>query len=353
MTKTIDDIYGEMLEVFAQESGYLPASSCDLAVRLYAAAAQIQSLLIQAQWVLDQSFPQTAQGEYLDRLAALRGISRSIATCATGNLRFGVSSAIGGDLSIAAGTTCMTPDGIRFATTDNAVLSAGSLYVDVPAMALEPGKSGNVAAGTITIMAAMPAGIRACTNPQPFSGGDDAEDDNSLRQRVLDSFIRLPNGANAAYYEQTALSFPGVAAAKAVGRPRGIGTVDVYIATDAGLPDEELLDAIRSYLQERREISVDLQVLAPAEQTVDIQAAVKCAQGCTFSEAKAQVEASLRAMFTGSLLGREVTLASLGDLLYHLECIDNYRFSAPAADIPASATVLPRLGTLTITEWEA
>lgn len=62
MTKTIDDIYGEMLEVFAQESGYLPASSCDLAVRLYAAAAQIQSLLIQAQWVLDQSFPQTAQG---------------------------------------------------------------------------------------------------------------------------------------------------------------------------------------------------------------------------------------------------------------------------------------------------
>lgn len=156
MTKTIDDIYGEMLEVFAQESGYLPASSCDLAVRLYAAAAQIQSLLIQAQWVLDQSFPQTAQGEYLDRLAALRGISRSIATCATGNLRFGISSAIGGDLSIAAGTTCMTPDGIRFATTDNAVLSAGSLYVDVPAMALEPGKSGNVAAGTITIMRPCP-----------------------------------------------------------------------------------------------------------------------------------------------------------------------------------------------------
>ena len=144
MTKTIDDIYGEMLEVFAQESGYLPASSCDLAVRLYAAAAQIQSLLIQAQWVLDQSFPQTAQGEYLDRLAALRGISRSIATCATGNLRFGVSSAIGGDLSIAAGTTCMTPDGIRFATTDNAVLSAGSLYVDVPAMALAVAQSSAV-----------------------------------------------------------------------------------------------------------------------------------------------------------------------------------------------------------------
>lgn len=352
MIKSIDDIYGEMLEVFAEKSGYLPASSCDLAARLYAAAAQIQSLLLQAQWILDQSFPQTAQGEYLDRLAALRGIQRSIATCATGMIRFGVSSAISGDLSIPSGTTCMTSDGIRFATTDNAILSSGNLYVDAPAMALEPGKAGNVAAGAITIMAAMPAGIRACTNPEPFNGGDDAESDDSLRLRLLDSFIRLPNGANAAYYEQAAMSFPGVAAAKAIGRPRGIGTVDVYVATDAGLPDEELLEAVGNFLQERREISVELQVLPPQEQAVDIQVAVKCASGHTFSEAQAQVDAALRAMFTGSLLGREVTLASLGDLLYHLDSIDNYHFSAPAADIPASPTVLPRLGTLTVTEWE-
>lgn len=353
MTKTIDEIYGEMLEVFARESGYLPASSCDLAARLRAAAAQIQGLLIQAQWVLDQSFPQTAQGEYLERLAALRGISRSIATCATGALRFGVSNAVSGDLSIPSGTVCMTPGGIRFATTDNAVLPAGSLYVDVPAMALEPGKAGNVAAGTVTIMAAMPAGIRACTNPQPFSGGDDAEDDASLRLRLLDSFIRLPNGANAAYYEQAAMSFPSVAAARAIGRPRGVGSVDVYIATDAGLPDEELLEEVDSYLQERREISVDLQVLAPEELTVNIQVALKCAQGQDFEDVQTRAEAALRSAFTGALLGREVTLAALGDILFHLEGVDNYRFSAPAADIPAAPTVLPRLGTLTITEWEA
>ena len=115
MSKTIDEIYGEMLAVFAEASGYLPSASCDLAARLYAAAAQIHALLLQAQWVLEQGFPQTAQGEYLERLAALRGISRSVATCATGFLRFGVSSAISGDLSVKSGTTCMTDTGIRFA----------------------------------------------------------------------------------------------------------------------------------------------------------------------------------------------------------------------------------------------
>ena len=353
MSKTIDEIYGEMLTIFAQASGYLPSASCDLAARLYAAAAQIHGLLLQAQWVLAQSFPQTAQGEYLERLAALRGIRRSVATCATGSLRFGVSDAVSGDLTIRSGTTCMTDTGIRFATTEDAVLTAGALYVDVPAMALEPGRAGNVAANTVTIMAAMPTGIKACTNPAAFSGGDDAEDDESLRARLLDSFIRLPNGANAAYYEQTALSFPGVAAARAVGRPRGVGSVDVYVATDAGIPDEELLEAIDAYLQARREISVDLQVLSPEEESVTVTVALKAAQGYTFDEAKAQADDALRGAFTGSRLGRGVTLAELGDLLYHLEGVENYRFTAPTADVAASPTVLPRLGTLTISEWGA
>ena len=353
MSKTIDEIYGEMLTIFAQASGYLPSASCDLAARLYAAAAQIHSLLLQAQWVLAQSFPQTAQGEYLERLAALRGIRRSVATCATGSLRFGVSDAVSGDLTICSGTTCMTDTGIRFATTEDAVLTAGTLYVDVSAMALEPGRAGNVAANTVTIMAAMPTGIKACTNPAAFSGGDDAEDDESLRARLLDSFIRLPNGANAAYYEQTALSFPGVAAARAVGRPRGVGSVDVYVATDAGIPDEELLEAIGAYLQARREISVDLQVLSPEEESVTVTVALKAAQGYTFDEAKAQADDALRGAFTGSRLGRGVTLAELGDLLYHLEGVENYRFTAPTADVAASPTVLPRLGTLTISEWGA
>ena len=67
-----------------------------------------------------------------------------------------------------------------------------------------------------------------------------------------------------------ALSYTGVAAAKAVGRPRGVGSVDLYVATDAGIPEAELLTAIESYLEEKREISVDLRVLAPTPAAVDI-----------------------------------------------------------------------------------
>lgn len=218
-------------------------------------------------------------------------------------------------------------------------------------MALEPGKAGNVAANTVTIMAAMPVGIKACTNPEAFSGGDDAESDEALRQRLLDSYRRLPNGANAAYYEQTALSRTGVAAAVAVGRPRGVGSVDLYIATDAGLPDEVLLSEVDAYLQEKREISVDLRVLAPTVHTLDVSVAIQPAPGFTFAEAKASADAALRAAFTGAMLGKGVTLAFLGNLLYELESVQNYVFASPAADLEASPTILPRLGRVTITAW--
>lgn len=352
MEKTIDTIYEEMLAAFGEASGYLPSASCDLAARLYAAAAQIQGLYLQAQWLLDQSFPQTAKGEYLERHAQLRGLSRSVATCATGVLRFGLSASIGSDLTVKSGTVCMTGNGIRFATTDNVVLRAGQMYVDAPAVALEPGRAGNVAANTVTIMAAMPVGIKACTNPEAFSGGDDPESDEDLRQRLLDSYRRLPNGANAAYYEQTALSRTGVAAAAAVGRPRGVGSVDLYIATDAGLPDEVLLAEVGEYLQERREISVDLQVLAPSLHTVNISVAIQPAAGFTFEEAATSVDSALREVFTGAMLGKGVTLAFLGNLLYELESIQNYAFSAPTADLEASPTVLPCLGQVTINPWE-
>ena len=43
-------------------------------------------------------------------------------------------------------------------------------------------------------------------------------------------------------------------------------------------------------------------------------------------------------------------LAELGNRLYDLEGVENYRFTAPAEDIPADSTVLPVLGTLEVTE---
>ena len=106
--KNIEEIYQELLAAFAERAGFTPEEGCDLAVRLWAAAAQLQALGIQADWVLDQSFPQTARGIYLDYHGTMRGVSRTPATKAVGTLRFSVEMTPAADITIPAGTVCMT-----------------------------------------------------------------------------------------------------------------------------------------------------------------------------------------------------------------------------------------------------
>ena len=348
--KTVEEIYGEMLACYGERTGLEPEAGCDLSVRLYALAAQVCALYVQADWTVRQAFPQSAEGEYLDRHALLRGLERKEAAAARGVVRFTAGSTAGEARSIPRGTVCMTAGLVRFETTEEGIIPAGLLTADVPVQALIPGAAGNVAPGTITAMAVAPVGVASCTNPQACAGGGDQEGDEELRARVLDTFRRLPNGANAAYYQKEALSFDQVAGASVVARPRGVGTVDVVVTTLAGLPGQELLNTLTAYFQERREIAVDVQVRVPQTVTVDLGVKVTPKEGRTFAEAKAEAEAALRSWFTGKRLGQDVLRAQLGSLIYSCESVSNYAIQSPAADVAVAADVLPVLGTLTVEE---
>ena len=274
--KSVEEIYNEMMAAYAQATGTEAAASGDMAVRMYAMAAQVFALYVQCEWVERQCFPQTAEGTCLDMHAQLRGLERRAATAAEGVLRFTVDTAADQDREIPSGTVCMTAGLVRFETVEDGVLQAGTTQADVRARALEPGSAGNVAAGTILTMAVAPVGVSRCTNPEAFSGGTDQENDETLRARVLETYRRMPNGANAAFYQQGALSFEEVAAATVIPRPRGVGTVDVVVATASGAPGAELLEELTAYFEARREIAVEVQVRAPTMKEVgyDINSAV-------------------------------------------------------------------------------
>ncbi len=348
--RSVETIYETLLADFAQRAGFTPEAGCDLAVRLWAAAAELQALEIQAGWVLDQSFPQTAQGVYLDRHGAMRGLKRLGATRSGGSLRFSVEAAPAMELTIPAGTVCMTAEEVRVRTTQDAVIPVGSLFADASAEAVKAGTGGNVVPGAVRFLTACPTAVTAVTNPGAFTGGADEEDDETFRGRILESYRRLPNGANTAWYETTAMSYPGVTAAKAVGRAEGPGTVNVYVTGESGLPGEELLAGLQAELQEKREIAVTVKALAPTGKTVNVAVAVAPKEGADKEAVLESARQAIADFFGGRLLGRAVLLAELGNRLYELEGVENYRFTAPAADIPADSTVLPVLGTLEVTE---
>ncbi len=326
--RATETIYREMLTAYAKRRGGQLQEDCDLSVRLWAAAAQIQALEAQAEWVLGQSFPQTAAGVYLDRHGAMRGIVRQASSRATGQLTFRLSNAQTGAVSVETGTVCMTEGTVRFRTTEPGTIPAGEISVTVAAEAVEAGSSGNVGAGTVHVLTACPVAVTAVTNEEAFTGGLSEETDEELRQRILDSFQRLPNGANAAWYELTACRHEGVAAAKAVGKARGAGTVDVYVSAPDGIPSEKLLTELQTVFQKSREI----------------------AEGTDFANVKTAVEADLAEQFNGKLLGRGVKLAELNSRIYALPGVENCHITAPSADLEANDTVLPVLGTVTVTE---
>ena len=158
----------------------------------------------------------------------------------------------------------------------------------------------------------------------------------------------VSQATNAAYYELQAENHDGVRSAKAVGRARGIGTVDVYIAAESGVPSEALLQEVFEELNAEREIAVDLQVLAPEAKTVDVTATLMIAEGYDAEQVIAAAEDALRAAFSADLLGKGVTRAMLGDVLYHMEGVENYALTEPAEDVAADATTLPVLGVVSL-----
>lgn len=346
--KTVDEIYEEMLSIFRQETGAEASAVSDLAVKLYAVAAQVYGLYAQAQWLSRQCFPQTAQGQWLDRHAALRGLERRGAVRAEGYLRFSVDAPTGTDLAVPAGTVCATAGLVRFETVKEALLKAGDTFVEAPAQAVEPGKEGNVPGGSILVMTAPPVGVGRCVNTLAFSGGADAEEDEGLRARVMETYRRMPNGANAAFYEQGALSFDQVAACTVLPRNRGTGTVDVVVAAQGGLPGAELLEKLRVYFEQRREIAVQVEVKAPTVKVVDVAAQVRAKPGAEAEQVKKEVENALRAYFSGERLSEDILLAKLNQLVFSQPGVENCTILSPEADVAVEKGELPQLGSLSV-----
>lgn len=348
--RTTENIYSALTEELARRSGAVIVEGGDMSLRLHAVAAELFSLEAQADFVMRQSFPQTAEGMYLDRHAQLRGLSRGEARKAEGQLRFYLSAAATSALAVPAGTECRTASGTAFVTTETGIISAGESECTVAAEASAAGKGGNVPAEAVYFVILPPAGVAGVINDAAFHGGSDAESDESLRIRVLDSYRRLPNGANAAYYESKVLEYPGAAAAEILPRNRGIGTVDVIFAVTEGVPSLAQISEVKAILDAEREICVDVQVQAPTTVIVDVNAALTVAEDSDPAAVCAAAEAALEAYFTGELLGQPIYRAKLQTLLMSVDGVENCSLTAPAADIPGTSGTLPVAGTISISE---
>ncbi len=223
------------------------------------------------EWITKQSFPWSAEKEYLREWAAIWGIEPADAVAATGAVTLaGTAGTV-----VAAETVLRASDRQEYATDAEVTVAAGGT-VEADVTAVTPGAAGNAVDGAKLTLVSPIAGIQSgAVTSGAISGGEDAESDDSLRQRLTERLRTTPRGGTSADYRQWALS-GHASVTRAWARPvaRGLGTVDIYVmtddATDNGIPAAAVVTAVQTYIDARRPVTADADVIAPTAADLDV-----------------------------------------------------------------------------------
>ncbi len=205
---------GQITRATVERSGSDANILANLAV---AAADEVIGQLIS---VCAGAYLSSARGEALDRLVFDRyGLLRKSAANSLGTVTFSTTTANPAAFTIPVGTTVSTSDGIEFLTTvatSFPVSAVGPIFVAVRSVLA--GADQQAAIRTITSIVSTITGQPAdlvVTNTVATAGADDAEDDDSLRDRARRFFTTAQRGTIGAL-EAAALAFPGVNKASAI-----------------------------------------------------------------------------------------------------------------------------------------
>jgi len=221
--------------------------------------------------VARQILPDTAEGPYLERQAAVWGLARKPPAFAAGPVAFAGADGA----AVPAGTALHAADGRAYRVVDGVTLAGGTGTATVEAA--EPGAAGNRAAGAALGLSVALAGVeaQATVGAGGLAGGADAEADESLRDRLLYRIRRPPHGGAAGDYRAWALEVPGVTRVWVRAGALGPGTVVVYVAMDDAYPDgipqgtagpaghTGDLAAVFDHIEPLRPVTAEVTVLAP------------------------------------------------------------------------------------------
>lgn len=316
-------------------------------------------LLELARTVLNQMYISHASGAWLDLKAMDYSKSRKAAQKARGYVTVSRTTGGGEAIKIAKGHVFKTEKDIngeelRFFTVEASVLQKGALSVDVPVEAEKVGTRYNVPQGQI-IRSLTYIGDVQMTNGQAWliREGSDTEDDESLRARCLRAWSELASVSIHDTYVNAAEAIPGVLYATVNDQhPRGQGTIDVIITSEAGGATEALLEDVRSACEAIK--APDDNVLVKSAETIvqPIALTVTVPDSVNRDGLTSRVQSSISNMLKISR-GRVLNELTHADLIFHVKssitAIRNVIITAPDSDLflASDKVILP--GEITVT----
>ena len=277
---TVADVLSSMVYNYQDKYKELTGKEAKLAqanpyrLILQACALQIYQGMQWADNAGKMSFLKYARGDYLDNLAALRGLSRLQAAQATTTLKFSIENPIESAVSIPAGCRVTNGNDVFFATDEYAEIKAGETSCTVSATCTEAGVCGNgFTPGEFNVVVNTLPYIVTVVNTVETAGGAETESDESLKERVYnvpDSYSTAgPSGAYEYWTKEASTEVGDV-----VVRSEIPGEVDIYFITEKGeIPGETLIEKVSDFLSDRgiRPLTDKVNVLAPDTEEYNIE----------------------------------------------------------------------------------
>lgn len=177
-----------------------------------ALVAVLATYLAKANDASRQTFLRYARGKVLDALGERLGVERIAAIPATTVLKFTLSAAQAGAITIPAMTRVTTDGTIYFRTTAACVINAGQLTGTAPAECETAGEVGNgILVGDVATLVDLQPYVKAVQNMTVTTGGDDGEPyttdgDDRYRERIKLAPNRLSTAGPEQAYRYHAMS---------------------------------------------------------------------------------------------------------------------------------------------------
>nr|DAM57024.1 MAG TPA: Baseplate J like protein [Caudoviricetes sp.] len=347
---TIEEIRASLLRDYQT---YYPnadtSEDSDAYARASSLAACAEGIYAHQKWLIKQFFPDTADTEFLEKHAGLRGLRRRNATYAAGK-----SATISGnpDAVIAVGLQIKTEDGRFYETTESAVISSGGTAV-VAVRSLATGAVQNIKTATKGSFMAAPVGVSTDVVLNDVVGATNAESDSSLLERLLNKIRRPAAGGNKYDYKDWALEVDGVEQAYVYPLRRGLGTVDIAITADNGVPSDDTVRRAQEYIDQERPVTAkESKVVKPDVTKVNFNIQVKIS-GVALNDIKTAINNALRDYFNGLIPGDDLIVSQCEAVINNLIGVVDHRFIAPTANQKAdiiNKIEWFRLGEITVTE---
>lgn len=291
------------------------------------------------EYTAKQLFFDTAEGIYLDHWASIFWILRKPASKATGSVTFEFSDS---PVEIPVGTLVQSELGQQYQTTTP--VAAGKANV----VALLAGAAGNLSEGEILTFVSPIAGVKSQAVAGDIAGGADAENDDSLRSRLLARIRERPHAGTAADYEAWALEVPGVTRAWVYPREGGEGNVAVRFVCDGFddiVPTTQMVSTVQNYIDGVRPVTARVTVSAPKTQEIDFVISDLDPDNETVKKniREALIELFKREAVPGKVLYLSHIRAAISGAVGEV----NHVLDSPSADIKPDTGVLPVVGGIT------